>query len=120
MIIVVPTLCTNNGRYCASDPDQHLDRGFTGADVVRESLRWLCIWKDYGEEDGIGRAWWNYAEAFIEECASYEDNKLVEDCACSVYKYADIDAGKIDRCMSDSGGLEGDARNSLFDLELKT
>uniref|UniRef100_A0A7S1FV28 PA domain-containing protein n=1 Tax=Corethron hystrix TaxID=216773 RepID=A0A7S1FV28_9STRA len=47
------TMCTNAGRYCAVDPDNHLDRGISGADVVRESLRRICIWKYYGK-DGIG------------------------------------------------------------------
>jgi len=46
--------CTNNGRYCAIDPDNDLDHGISGADVVRESLRRVYIWKHYGESDGIG------------------------------------------------------------------
>lgn len=37
------TLCTNNGRYCATDPDGDLDKGISGAQVVVESLRRLCI-----------------------------------------------------------------------------
>merc|ERR1719246_79241 len=53
-------LCTNSGRYCATDPDGDLKRGISGADVVVESLRRLCIWKEYGEEDGIGVQWWDY------------------------------------------------------------
>ena len=36
------TLCTNAGRYCATDPDDDLERGLSGADVVRESLRRKC------------------------------------------------------------------------------
>ena len=57
-------LCTNDGRYCATDPDDDLDSGISGADVVRESLRRLCIWKEYGK-DGIGVPWWEYVGAFI-------------------------------------------------------
>ena len=41
-------LCTKNGRYCATDPDNDLEKGVSGADVVTESLRRLCIWKNYG------------------------------------------------------------------------
>lgn len=33
------TLCTNSGRYCATDPDDDLESGLSGADVVKESLR---------------------------------------------------------------------------------
>lgn len=35
-------LCTNKGRYCATDPDGDPNVGISGADVVRESLRRLC------------------------------------------------------------------------------
>ena len=47
-------LCTNNGRYCATDPDNDLDNGISGADVVEESLRRMCIWQHYGEDDAPG------------------------------------------------------------------
>jgi hypothetical protein len=36
-------LCTNNERYCATDPDNDLDKGISGADVIKESLRRDCI-----------------------------------------------------------------------------
>jgi hypothetical protein len=37
-------LCTNAGRYCAPDPDDNMEYGSSGADVVKESLRRECIW----------------------------------------------------------------------------
>jgi hypothetical protein len=37
-------LCTNEGRYCMTDPDFHKDSGVNGADLVRETLRQKCIW----------------------------------------------------------------------------
>eukprot|EP00553_Chaetoceros_curvisetus_P011346 CAMPEP_0204636690 /NCGR_PEP_ID=MMETSP0717-20131115/34611_1 /ASSEMBLY_ACC=CAM_ASM_000666 /TAXON_ID=230516 /ORGANISM="Chaetoceros curvisetus" /LENGTH=144 /DNA_ID=CAMNT_0051655821 /DNA_START=261 /DNA_END=693 /DNA_ORIENTATION=- len=37
-------LCTNNEHYCAADPDNDLEFGISGADVVTESMRRLCIW----------------------------------------------------------------------------
>jgi hypothetical protein len=48
------TLCTNNGRYCCVDPDGDMEKGVSGADVVTESLRRICIWKSYGADNGIG------------------------------------------------------------------
>jgi hypothetical protein len=48
-------LCTNNGRSCSADPDGN--GGISGADVVRESLRQLCIWNQYELEDGVGSVW---------------------------------------------------------------
>jgi len=44
-------LCTNAGRYCAPDPDDNMEYGASGADVVKESLRRECIWNIYGSTD---------------------------------------------------------------------
>ena len=41
-------LCTNNGHYCATDPDNDLTHGISGAEVVTEALRRICVWKYYG------------------------------------------------------------------------
>lgn len=35
------------------DPEYDINIGISGADVVRESLRRICVWKHYGENDGI-------------------------------------------------------------------
>jgi hypothetical protein len=110
-------LCTNNGRYCATDPDNDLDRGISGADVVKESLRRLCVWKHYGEQDGVGEIWWRYVEEFIERCNT-PDFFMNEDCVLDCYKHAGVEADKINRCMQDSGGLEKDAPNAFLDLEI--
>lgn len=44
-------LCTNQGRYCMTDPDFDTNKGVSGADVVTESLRQKCIWNAYGGQD---------------------------------------------------------------------
>jgi hypothetical protein len=110
-------LCTNNGRYCATDPDNDLDQGISGQDVVKESLRRLCIWKHYGEQDGVGDVWWSYVAEFMERCNS-PDYFMNEDCVKDCYKHAGVNADKINRCMIDSGGLENDAPNAFLDLEI--
>lgn len=112
-------LCTNNGRYCATDPDNDLDRGISGADVVRESLRRLCIWNHYGAEDGIGSVWWDYVAQFMERCSS-ADFFANEDCVKDAYKHAKVDGDKISRCMTDSGGLEKDTANAFLDIEINS
>merc|ERR1712124_199433 len=106
-----------NGRYCATDPDNDLDQGISGADVVKESLRRLCIWKHYGEQDGVGETWWNYVEEFMDRCNS-PDYFMNEDCVKDCYKHAKVDGDKVDRCMSDSGGLTNDKPNVFLDLEI--
>jgi hypothetical protein len=110
-------LCTNNGRYCATDPDNDLDKGISGADVVKESLRRLCIWKHYGDSNGVGEIWWDYIAEFMDRCNT-PDYFMNEDCVRDCYKHAKVEADKIDRCMSDSGGLEKDAPNAFLDLEI--
>ena len=112
-------LCTNNGRYCATDPDNDLDHGISGADVVRESLRRLCIWNHYGSNDGIGSVWWDYSREFMERCSS-ADYFANQDCVNDAYKHAKVDGEKIGRCMEDSGGLEKDAANAFLDIEISS
>lgn len=110
-------LCTNNGRYCSTDPDNDLDEGISGADVVVESLRRICIWKLYGEEDGIGYEWWTYVNKFYFMCDTPEfftDKNCIKD----VYSHSGIDMDKVQACMDDSGGVEGDNQNTLLDEEI--
>jgi hypothetical protein len=110
------TLCTNNGRYCATDPDNDLDKGTSGADVVRESLRRLCIWKVYGT-DGVGMPWWDYVDEFLYRCDT-EDFFASEDCVKDCMERAEVDYSKVKICMDDAGGLEGDVENSILEDEL--
>lgn len=110
-------LCTNNGRYCATDPDNDLDQGISGADVVAESIRRACIWQVYGKEDGVGVEWWDYVNEFVFRCdnESYFNSKQ---CADDCMVHAEIDQAKIETCVQDSGGLNDDVANVIFDAEL--
>ena len=113
-------LCTNQGRYCSTDPDDDLFSGASGADVVTESLRRLCIWQLYGT-DGIGAPWWKYVQSFMEQCDSKDNPKKFtdKDCIAQVMSQAGIDQALVDNCMTDSGGLEGNVGNTIFDEQLK-
>eukprot|EP00526_Cylindrotheca_closterium_P013309 CAMPEP_0113653108 /NCGR_PEP_ID=MMETSP0017_2-20120614/28389_1 /TAXON_ID=2856 /ORGANISM="Cylindrotheca closterium" /LENGTH=522 /DNA_ID=CAMNT_0000566051 /DNA_START=268 /DNA_END=1836 /DNA_ORIENTATION=- /assembly_acc=CAM_ASM_000147 len=113
------TLCTNNGRYCATDPDNDLDKGISGADVVKESLRRICIWKYYGEEDGVGDPWWAYVSEFTARCDTPE-YFMHDDCINDAYQHAGIDADAISKCMRDSGGTEGDNDNSYLKMAISS
>lgn len=110
-------LCTNNGRYCATDPDNDLEKGISGADVVKESLRRICIWKHYGESDGIGLQWWDYVAAFMDRCNT-PDYFMNDDCVRDAYKHSKVDGDVIERCMKDSGGLTNDAVNTFLASEI--
>jgi hypothetical protein len=110
-------LCTNNGRYCSTDPDDDLDSGISGADVVTESLRRMCIWQNYGK-DGIGLPWWDYVEEFLFRCDEDPDLFTKEACIKDAMKHASVDYHKIEACMTDSGGVDGDVPNTLLEAEL--
>jgi len=112
------TLCTNNGRYCAVDPDNDLNEGISGADVVNESLRRICIWERYGKDDGIGAEYWAYINEFLDICDTPESFASL-DCIKDVFKRAKVDISLIDSCMIDSGGTIGNKDNTLLNLELK-
>jgi len=111
-------LCTNNGRYCSTDPDDDLDRGISGADVVTESLRQICIWKLYGD-DGVGLPWWNYVQEFNYRCDS-NDSKFFtnEECIKDAMQRSGVDYSKVQKCMDDSGGVNEDVQNTILEKEL--
>lgn len=106
------TLCTNEGRYCATDPDNDLEHGISGADVVREALRRICVWNEHGEKDGLGTTYWDYIAEFSKRCDS-DDFFANEDCIKDAFKHSKIDKKKIDACMELSGGLETGVNNLL-------
>mmetsp|Transcript_32773 Transcript_32773/g.48536 ORF Transcript_32773/g.48536 Transcript_32773/m.48536 type:complete len:516 (-) Transcript_32773:240-1787(-) len=110
-------LCTNNGRYCATDPDNDLDRGISGADVVKESLRRDCMWKQYGQSDGVGKEWWDYVTEFMYRCDN-EDYFTNWECAKDCMDRAGIKPAPIKKCMDESGGLEEDKTNTLLEATL--
>lgn len=113
-------LCTNNGRYCSTDPDDDLDAGISGADVVTESLRQICIWKEYGD-DGVGLPWWDYIAEFDFRCDKPEDNGAFftnEACIKDAMSRSGVDYSKIQTCMDSAGGVIDEGENSILENEL--
>lgn len=120
-------LCTNSGLYCSTDPDEDLDNGASGADVVKESLRRICIWNLYGLKDGVGQPWWNYVTNFIENCDNFtppydpKKSKFNDaQCVSEAMKAAEIDEDMVETCMINSGGVGPDlnATNHLLEKEI--
>jgi PA domain len=114
------SLCTNEGRYCASDPENDLTIGVSGADVVTESLRRMCIWNIYGSTDGIGLQWWDYVTEFLYRCddpdkPGYFTN---DQCIKDAMTHSNISYTDVTKCMDDSGGLVENVQNTLFDDQL--
>lgn len=111
-------VCTNNGRYCAAGPNQDLEPIFSGPDVIRESLRRLCVWDIYGASNGIGVQWWEYVAEFQKRCNS-PDIFANQDCIDHVYQSAGVDGALVAQCMTDSGGVDADIANVKLDQQIQ-
>lgn len=112
------SLCTNEGRYCAIDPDGDLNEGISGANVVAESLSRLCIWDIYGKENGTGMEYWEYVKQFS-VCDNPSDF-MNSTCVNGAMKRAKVDIQKVERCIYDSGGLEKEWENQFLEDNLET
>jgi len=115
---VCDSLCTNNHRSCVMDPKYDIDIGISGADVLSESLRRICVWKHYGESDGIGLTYLEYISAFADKCDS-QDFFTSKDCVSDVTLIAKVDEGVIDRYIMNSGRTEKDNDNIFMGLEIE-
>ena len=60
--------CVCGGRYCAPDPDGSIKEGYSGAQVVEENLRQLCVFQA-ANASGRPWLWWDYSWRFAERCA---------------------------------------------------
>ena len=86
-----PDNCISGGRYCCIDPD---GRGpATGAQVVLEDLRQICIYRTNSD------LWWNYMMKFDSECI---DIQVVVDCSNKIMKELNIDLVKVNACYEGS------------------
>lgn len=89
--ISAPDTCISGGRYCSIDPD---GRGpATGAQVVLEDLRQICIHKTQPD------LWWNYMIRFDNECLEIQ---VADECSTKIMENLNIDKSKIDKCFEGS------------------
>lgn len=103
-------LCTNGGRYC--HPSHHSN---VGRDIVKESLRRLCIDKHYKS----AKVYWDYIDHFNNFCWDTEffaSEKCIED----AFKNSGIDKSIIESCFTDSGNPNEDKANALLQDALET
>jgi hypothetical protein len=108
--------CTNSGKYCAVDPEHDLNSGISGADVVRENLRQICIWREVNSTGHPG-TWWKYINCFQDTCVGKTDYS--EDCSQACMDKLQIKVDLIARCItssgdySDKGGVNNLIQNEL-------
>merc|ERR1712232_687747 len=61
-----------------------------------EALRRICVWKYYGQDDGVGVVYWDYIFEFLKRCDS-DDFFANQDCINDVYKNSKVDV--CEKCV---------------------
>lgn len=116
--------CIHNGRYCAPDPDDDLNKGYQGRDVMLENLRQLCLHK-IAVQSGKSWVWWDYASRFWDECQISTGNYGQ---ACAEKVFRDIHGPELlegnglwewRKCI-DYDHVDDDVDNPMFDAEEKS
>jgi len=109
--------CTNQGRYCHYDPDQNLDQGLSGTNIVRENLRQRCMWLHLNKTDQHLK-WWDYVAAFKAHCS---DEAWSQKCSLNEMDAVNIIGGRqaVLDCIQTSGGYgDQDSANTIMDSEI--
>ena len=104
--------CINGGRYCQQDPDGSLDSGYSGADVVRDNLQSLCVFRTVNAT-GEPWLWWQYATAAGRECSMLHATYNAA-CAIGVATRLGVSPSAVAACVGDP---TRDAPNDLLEGE---
>jgi hypothetical protein len=97
--------CTNAGRYCSFTGNKNL----TGAAVVQENLRQICIYNKTGDK------WWTYVNKFATMCKNGKG--FTKECSEECMKQCGIDANAVNDCVVESGGSDTDADTANWRLD---
>mmetsp|Transcript_41280 Transcript_41280/g.78906 ORF Transcript_41280/g.78906 Transcript_41280/m.78906 type:complete len:713 (+) Transcript_41280:285-2423(+) len=89
--------CISNGKYCATDPDDDIERGYEGKDVVLENLRQLCVFQE-ANKTGHPWLWWDYVSRFSTSC-KMSATRFNKDCAEPIIAQIGLDLGAVQACM---------------------
>lgn len=109
--------CIHRGRYCAPDPDGSIAEGYSGAEVVQENLRQLCVFKA-ANATGKPWLWWDYATRFAEEC-TMDSEAYGQACAEKVFHEINADNwGNIDDLNRCIGNIDDDTPHSIMEEQL--
>jgi len=105
--------CINNGRYCCPDPDSDFAAGFSGADVVTENLRTLCVFREANATASPWK-WWDYVTQFEDACTMANGRFNDLECAESVLVALSLDVDAIRACVGD---VTADVVNDVLENE---
>ncbi len=103
--------CTNDGRYCAVDPEGDLRTGLDGEDVIMENLRQLCVY-EYLNATNQGAKWWDYVSQFTDLC-SKSDTTWNATCSNAILTSMQLPFNTINDCIARSGGFGPNVNTKL-------
>jgi len=111
------TQCAFNGQFCSPDPDGDLDSGHSGADIVFENLRQICIFQQANATvaTDFGLKYWKYTALFYANCLSQNN---WADCSVTQQTAAGLDPAVTASCVSGSTSPSG-TDNSLLENEVR-
>ena len=109
--------CTHGGRYCTPDPDGDLRAGYSGADIVAENLRQLCVFKlaDTARKPWV---WWDYVTRFGEQCTMASKQYGA---ACGEKVFAEVGGrewSSLKELRSCVGDVHKDESNAMLESEM--
>lgn len=116
--------CQNAGRYCVNRFDDHDEEHglVTGAQIVTEGARRLCIWMLHNNANsahltGVMTLWNYLAEFQRSQCSTH----LSDECWNEVYQNIGMtDSAQVEKCLDRSGGIsvELDRDNQILGEEM--
>ena len=107
--------CVNVGRYCAPDPDEDIHAGYSGADIVIDNLRALCVF-DVANKSNTPWLWWDYVSDFGEQCTMQNGKFAARSCAELVASNIGIDVAAVNACIGDTSR---DAINPMLEAQIE-
>lgn len=111
--------CTNEGRYCAVDPEHDVNVGIDGTSVVKENLRQLCVFQ-IATKTQNNSLWWDYVNEFGKECDTGTSTDFSVACSTRVLDRLRINKNDVNSCVVNSGGYSSSGGpNTLLDYELR-
>jgi len=107
--------CANNHRYCVAPPTDPKHSTVLGLQLLAESLRRQCIWKNYGENfegDWVEEStFFDYLQSFLDLGCDNFDKVCIGQAIDTLH----LNGGKIQKCFVDSGGVSANGPNTVFE-----
>lgn len=112
--------CIAAGRYCKTDPEHDIGSGLSGADVLKENLRQLCMWQEVQGSLQEQLKWWSYVAMFEEQCSKSQETWNAE-CSRRIMGNAGFSGSQIttiEACYTASN-VDGDNAIPILDAQIQ-